>query len=242
MQEDMPKKILIVDDDKVERETYRTLLQKYGFTFMEAADGAEGLEQAKIYKPDLVLTDNQMPVMDGFTLCETIKNIPWLAGIPVIIISAKRVEEEDAVLGYKLGADDYIVKPASAELLRAKVLVVLKRYEPLPSSPNLLDQTIVSRLGISLDPVNRTVSIDRGSCRDSVNLTRKEFDILMALLYANGRLISANHLLETVWGYDLATYNDPHTVTTHVSTLRKKLGPKLGSHITAVTGYGYKFD
>jgi len=234
----MPKKILIVDDDKVERETYRALLQKYGFTFAEAANGSEALARVKDFKPDLILTDNQMPVMDGFTLCETIKNVPWLARIPVIIISAKRVEEEDAILGYKLGADDYIVKPASAELLRAKVLVVLKRYEPLPASPNLLDQTITSKLGIVADPVNRTVSVDRVS----VKLTRKEFDILMALLSANGRLISAKFLLETVWGHDLATYNDPHTVTTHVSTLRKKLGPKLGSHITAVTGYGYKFD
>lgn len=234
----MQKKILVVDDDKLEREAYRALLEKYGFHIKEAANGAEGLVLANEFKPDLILTDNVMPVMDGFTLCKIIRQTTELARTPVIIISANKVEEEDAVLGYNLGVDDYIIKPVSLELLHAKVLAVLKRYEPLSGGPDLLDRPAISKLGITVDPVCRTVSV-KGT---AIKLTRKEFDLLIALLSGNGRLLSSTYLLETIWGYDSATYNNPHTVINHVSSLRKKLGPEAGAHIIAVTGHGYKIE
>jgi DNA-binding response OmpR family regulator len=89
-----------------------------------------------------------------------------------------------------------------------------------------------------IDPAGRTVEIKR----QVINLTRKEFDLLMALITEEGRLLNIPYLLETVWGYDPASYNDPHTVGVHVSSLRKKLGPEIAAHITSVTGHGYKFE
>lgn len=232
----MATKILIVDDDQSVRETYRAFLSKYGFTFLEAANGVEALAALKRGKVDLVLTDNQMPEMDGLTLCETVKKTPELAEMPVIIISARLIKEEDAILGYKLGADDYIAKPVSVPMLRAKVLAVLNRYKPLPHNLDMENPTVATKHGIKVDPVRRAVSVHG----DSVDLTRKEFDLLIALLSANGRILSNHFLLEEIWGYDLAQHNDPRTVVTHISTLRKKLGAKVAKHIVSITGFGYQ--
>lgn len=229
----MFKKILLVDDDQLVLNTTRRFLEERGFKVSPAANGAEAVALARESAPDLVITDADMPGLDGFTLCKAIKETEGFKGVPVIILSGRKITEEDVLSGYNKGADDYILKPVSFPVLLAKIKAVLRRYESTSQ-----ETAKISRLGMVMDPEARTVTL-KGK---PVTLTRKEFDLLMVLLTAEGRLLSVPYLLETVWGYDPASYNDPHTVGVHISSLRKKLGAEIGARITSVTGHGYKFE
>jgi DNA-binding response OmpR family regulator len=214
----MFKKILLVDDDSLVLNSTRRFLEDRGFKVSAADNGAEAVALARGSKPDLVITDAQMKGLDGFTLCRAIKETDGF---------------EDILAGYNRGADDYILKPFSFPVLLAKIKAVLKRYEGVAEKTEK-----ISKLGMVIDPAGRTVTL-AGAV---VNLTRKEFDLLMALITEEGRLLSIPYLLETVWGYDPASYNDPHTVGVHVSSLRKKLGAEIGARLTSVTGHGYKLE
>ncbi|PKM98657.1 MAG: DNA-binding response regulator [Elusimicrobia bacterium HGW-Elusimicrobia-3] len=229
----MFKKILLVDDDSLVLNSTRRFLEDRGFKVSAADNGAEAVALARGSKPDLVITDAQMKGLDGFTLCRAIKETDGFERVPVIIISGSKVSEEDILAGYNRGADDYILKPFSFPVLLAKIKAVLKRYEGVAEKTEK-----ISKLGMVIDPAGRTVTL-AGAV---VNLTRKEFDLLMALITEEGRLLSIPYLLETVWGYDPASYNDPHTVGVHVSSLRKKLGAEIGARLTSVTGHGYKLE
>ncbi|OGR38950.1 MAG: hypothetical protein A2X29_12645 [Elusimicrobia bacterium GWA2_64_40] len=229
----MFKKILLVDDDSLVLNSTRRFLEDRGFKVSAADNGAEAVALARESRPDLVITDAQMKGLDGFTLCRAIKETDGFERVPVIIISGSKVSEEDILAGYNRGADDYILKPFSFPVLLAKIKAVLKRYEGVAEKTEK-----ISKLGMVIDPAGRTVTL-AGAV---VNLTRKEFDLLMALITEEGRLLSIPYLLETVWGYDPASYNDPHTVGVHVSSLRKKLGAEIGARITSVTGHGYKLE
>ncbi|MBI5744858.1 MAG: response regulator transcription factor [Elusimicrobia bacterium] len=229
----MFKKILLVDDDKLVLNSTKRYLEGQGFNVAAADNGAEAVALASDFTPDLVVTDVEMKGLDGFALCKALKETEGFSGIPVIIVSGRKVSEDDILAGYNKGADDYVIKPFSFPVLLAKMKAVMKRYEGVAAKTEK-----IKKLGMLIDPAGRTVSI-KGSI---INLTRKEFDLLMALITEEGRLLAVPYLLETVWGYDPASYNDPHTVGVHVSSLRKKLGADIGAHITSVTGHGYKFD
>ncbi len=229
----MFKKILLVDDDKLVLNSTRRYLEGQGFNVAAAGNGAEAVALARESRPDLVITDAEMKGLDGFALCKALKETEGFSGIPVIIMSGRKVSEEDILAGYNRGADDYLIKPVSFPVLLAKMKAVLRRYEGVAEKTEK-----IRKLGMVIDPGGRSVTL-KG---EVVNLTRKEFDLLMALITEEGRLLSVPYLLETVWGYDPASYNDPHTVGVHVSSLRKKLGAEIGAHITSVTGHGYKFD
>lgn len=229
----MFKKILLVDDDKLVLNSTRRYLEAHGFNVAAADNGAEAVAMARDSKPDLIVTDAEMKGLDGFTLCKAIKETDGFARVPVIIISGSKISEEDILAGYNRGADDYILKPFSFPVLLAKLKAVMKRYEGVAEKTEK-----ISKLGMVIDPSGRTVTIKKVT----VNLTRKEFDLLMVLITEEGRLLGVPYLLETVWGYDPASYNDPHTVGVHASSLRKKLGPEIGAHIISVTGHGYKFE
>ncbi len=229
----MYKRILLVDDDKLVLNSTRRYLEDRGFTVAAADNGAEAVALARESKPDLVITDAQMKGLDGFALCKALKETEGFTGVPVIIISGSKISEEDILAGYNKGADDYVLKPFSFPVLLAKVKAVMKRYEGVAEKTEK-----IKKLGMVIDPSGRTVTIKSSV----INLTRKEFDLLMALITEEGRLLGIPHLLETVWGYDPASYNDPHTVGVHISSLRKKLGHEIGEHITSVTGHGYKFE
>lgn len=229
----MFKKILLVDDDKLVLNSTRRYLEGQGFNVAAASNGAEAVAAAGDFRPDVVITDAEMKGLDGFALCKALKETEGFSGVPVIIISGRKISEEDILAGYNKGADDYLIKPISFPVLLAKLKAVMKRYEGVAAKTEK-----IKRLGMVIDPAGRTVAI-KG---EMVNLTRKEFDLLMALITEEGRLLGVPYLLETVWGYDPASYNDPHTVGVHVSSLRKKLGADIGAHITSVTGHGYKFD
>ncbi|MCM2266738.1 MAG: response regulator transcription factor [Elusimicrobiales bacterium] len=229
----MFKKILLVDDDKLVLNSTRRYLEGQGFNVAAADNGAEAVAMVKDFGPDLVVTDVEMKGLDGFALCKALKETEGFSCIPVIIVSGRKISEEDILAGYNKGADDYVIKPFSFPVLLAKMKAVMKRYEGVAAKTEK-----IKKLGMVIDPAARSVAIKNSM----VNLTRKEFDLLMALITEEGRLLSVPYLLETVWGYDPASYNDPHTVGVHVSSLRKKLGADIGAHITSVTGHGYKFD
>ncbi|HBA60634.1 MAG TPA: DNA-binding response regulator [Elusimicrobia bacterium] len=229
----MFKKILVVDDDKLVLNATRRYLEGRGFNVTAAASGAEAVAVARDFGPDLIITDVEMKGLDGFALCKALKETEGFSKIPVIIISGNKITEEDVLTGYNKGADDYILKPVSFPVLLAKIKAVLRRYEGVAEKSGK-----ITKLGMVIDPAGRTVAVGG----EVVNLTRKEFDLLMALITEEGRLLSIPYLLESVWGYDPASYNDPHTVGVHVSSLRKKLGAAIGARITSVTGHGYKLE
>ena len=230
----MPKKILLVEDDRKMLDVMRRYLENRGFSVIFTDNGSEALMLARDSKPDLVVADVEVPGLDGFGLCKAIKCSAETAGIPVIIISGGKTGDADIVTGYDKGADDYLTKPFAFPVLAAKINAVLRRYSAVsgPVSRKLREQ------GLELDPSARTVKVGH----KPVTLTRKEFDLLTIMLEKKERVLSVPYLLETVWGYDMATYDNPHTVETHISSLRKKLGAKLAARLVSVTGHGYKFE
>ena len=228
----MKETVLIADDDEELLEILSRYLDGRGFTVIAAKNGAEGFKTALAKKPDLVITDVGMPLMDGFALCKKIKESQALARTPVIIMSGKKISEMDLVSGYGLGADDYVVKPFSYPVLQAKVKALLRRVQKSSAK-----KTKIKKAGLEIDIAGRSAKFKGGVLK----LTSKEFDLLVLLVSKEGKVLTFNGLLETVWGRDLADYNDPHTVEVHISNLRKKLD-SFGKRIIAVAGHGYKFE
>ncbi len=229
----MPPKILVIDDDRAILDTLKKFLTSSGFGVVLTDNGSEALLLARDGAPDAVLCDAEMPGMDGYEVCRQLKKRAGTGRMPVIIMSGARVGEQDMVAGFEEGADDYVLKPFSLSVLLARLKAVMRRYDAAAS----MDETL-KRCGIELDPAGRTAKVGNAP----VALTRKEFDLLTALLSKSGRILSVPYLLETVWGYDPADYNDAGTVEVHVSHLRKKLGTRHAKHVVNVPGHGYKFD
>lgn len=230
----MAKKILLVEDDRNMLEVMRRYLENHGFSVIFTDNGAEALMLARDSKPDIVVTDVEVPGLNGFSLCKAIKCSAETAAVPVIIISGEKTEDIDLLSGYDKGADDFLTKPFAFPVLVAKITAVLRRY-----SANCGSSAVkIKEHGLELDPAARTVKVTGRP----VALARKEFDLLMLLLEKKGRVLSVPYILETVWGYDMATYDNPHTVETHISSLRRKLGAKFAARLVSVSGHGYKFE
>jgi two-component system alkaline phosphatase synthesis response regulator PhoP len=229
----MRYKILIVDDDPEGLKLLKAMLGNEGFAVVMAQSAREAMLSAVDSRPDLIISDVAMPEVDGVSFCQHIRRDRRTAAIPVILVSGVHKGDADQTEGIEKGADDYLPRPFSAGLLFAKIRAVLRRY----SAPEEL-KDILKTSGLAVDIQARTVSL-KGR---RTALTRKEFDLLTTFLRKPGRVLSISYLLETVWGYDPADYNDPHTVGVHISSLRKKLGAKLGDKITSVSGLGYRFD
>lgn len=226
-------KILAVDDEPDTLTVLRQRLESDGFSVLTAKNAADGFQAAVDSGPDLVLSDVAMPGDDGFALCRRLKSDARTAALPVILISGLHRSESDQLEGLEEGADDYLPKPYPPRLLSAKIRAVLRRF----AAPRELGETLAAQ-SLKLDVRGRVVE-HKGK---RIALTRKEFDLLTLFLRKPGRALGVEYLLETVWGYDPADYNDPRTLQVHVSSLRKKLGPKLGRRIVSVTGHGYRFD
>ncbi len=226
-------KILIVDDEEDFRHMLRVFFQQAGHAVIEAASGREALLAAVDSQPDIIVCDVQMPGMDGFDLCRRLRKDHRTATVPIVLMSGTSKEQQDQLDGFAQGADDYVLKPFEPILLLAKIEAVLRRYATARELGEVLKTS-----GVVLNVQSRTVACGG----HEVNLTRKEFDLLTLLLRKRGRVLSSQFLLESVWGYDLAEYNDPHTVTVHLSSLRQKLGPRLGHRIVTVPGSGYRFE
>lgn len=228
----MKERALLVDDDAELLAILKRYLENHGLETVLAPDGVKALAAAASSKPHIIITDVDMPRMDGFTLCRRIKEAKALRRIPLIIMSGKKISEADMVSGYTFGADDYVIKPFSYPLLLAKIKAVIRRCGRAAKKPVLLKKG-----GLELNLEGRTAKLNG----KLLKLTSKELDLLNALVSNPGRVLSLTGLLESVWGYNTADYNNPHTVEVHISNLRKKTG-SFSKRIVAVPGHGYKFE
>lgn len=228
----MRYRVLVVEDDGDHRQFLRGLLEDEGFSAELAPAPEQALPLVAKSKPDVILSDVSMPGMNGVSFCRKLKAKPATAGIPVILMSGARKEQEEQAAGIEGGADDYILKPFSPRLLLAKIRAVLRRFD----APAELKEVLETE-GLKLEVQTRT-ALFKGK---PIPLTRKEFDLLTTLLRKPGQVISVPYLLRNVWGYDPNDYSDPHTVESHVSSLRRKLGRKLGKRIVTIPTRGYQF-
>lgn len=229
----MKCKVLIVDDEEESRRLLKSLLEARDFRALLAGDVASALKTAVAARPDVVLSDVSMPSRSGLDLCRSLKTDARTAALPVVLMSGTRREENAQIDGLEAGADDYVLKPFHPRLLAAKLRGVLRR-RGLETRPG----EVLRSCGLVIDLSARTVSGRAGR----LTLTRKEFDLLATFVRKPDRVLSTAYLLETVWGYDPATYSDPHTVETHLSSLRRKAGAALGRRIVNVPGLGYRFE
>lgn len=217
--------ILIIEDDKNLLDIVNTYLQSEGFDTVTANDGKDGMKLFNEKNPSLILLDVMLPDMDGRSILKEIRSI---SDIPVLMMTA-RGEEYDRIMGFELGADDYIVKPFSPKELVARCRAILRRVYPETSDRNLTFK------GIEIDEVSREAYADG----KRLDLTPKEFELLKYLTVNKGRALSREKILNDVWGYDF--YGDLRTVDTHIKQLREKLGNKK-SLIKTVWGIGYKLE
>ena len=225
--------ILVVDDESDLREVLAYNLGAAGFDIIQAGTAAEALDLARAQKPDLILLDLMLPDGSGLDVCRTLKSSLETRDIQIIMLTAKG-EEIDRVVGFELGADDYVVKPFSTRELLLRVQAILRRRNPLPP-PSLMATGGPTRFGCLL--------FDREAHRAwvddiEVQLTALEFRLLITLYDRRDRVQTRGTLLEDVWGAnaDMAT----RTVDTHVKRLREKLGA-AGDYIETVRGVGYRF-
>lgn len=219
-------KILVVDDEYKMRRLMRNFLEANGHVVIEASDGEEALNIFYSSKDiNLIILDVMMPKINGFdVLMEIRASSP---SIPVIMLTA-RAQECDEIMGYNIGADQYITKPFSLKVLVAKVESLLRRT--MPQQLETLDFD-----GIRIDKIAHTVLIDNTQTYLSV----KEFDLLCYLAENKGVTLSREKILDNVWAYDY--FGDARTIDTHITKLRKKLG-KYGRYLSTVRGIGYKFE
>lgn len=218
-------KILIADDEARMRKLVSDFLKKEGYALVEAEEGKKALELF-FSEPDLdlVILDVMMPGYDGWTVCREIRKI---SRVPVIMLTA-RDEENDELFGFNLGADEYITKPFSPLILVARVQALLRR------AGNGV-KTIKSFHGLEIDESGRTVRVNGAK----IDLSPKEFELLIYLTDNEGIALSRERILNSVWDYDY--FGDARTVDTHIKKLRLKLGA-YESFIKTVRGLGYKFE
>jgi DNA-binding response OmpR family regulator len=225
------KKILIVDDDSVLRESLSAGLEAEGYSVSQARDGREGLSRATEWRPDLVVLDLVMPQLGGLEVCRRMRE----AGIesPIIILTGEKKEEIDKVLGLELGADDYMVKPFGMSELVARVHAVLRRGQPQPAA--LEDVTFG---GVHLNFKKKTAS----KTGKVMHLTAKEFDLLELLISREGEVVTRETILNEVWDYD--RFPTTRTIDTFIHNLRKKIedDPASPVHLLTVPWSGYKFQ
>jgi phosphate regulon transcriptional regulator PhoB len=226
----MAQRVLIVEDEPDIRDLLVFHLQREGYHVIHARTGAEALRLVRAEPPDLVLLDLMLPEVDGLEVCRRLRQDPATRALPIVMLTA-RGDEVDRVLGLELGADDYVVKPFSPRELVARVRAVLRRARPEAGSAPLVVGHLV------IDAAAHQVTVGGAA----VSLTRKEFDLLRALLEAQGRVLSREYLLDHVWGYTAAGEIESRTVDVHVRRLRQKLGAE-GQRIGTVTGVGYRFE
>lgn len=221
----MKKNILIIEDETRIRFLLRDYFLKENFNIIEASDGDEGLNIFIKNKIDLVILDIMMPKIDGITVLDMIRKI---SSVPVILLTAKS-QEEDKLFGYEMGADDYITKPFSPKILIAKVKALLKRTSE-DSYSSLKDYN-----GLSINKLSHEIKIND----EVINLSPKEFELLVYLSDNAGIALSRDTILDNVWGIDY--YGDLRTVDTNIKRLREKLKEKA-AHIITVRGSGYRFE
>jgi two-component system, OmpR family, response regulator ResD len=223
--------VLVVDDEPTIAEVVARYLERAGYRTRVAADGVQAIEAAASQRPDLVVLDLMLPGLDGLEVMRRLRDQDR-DRIAVILLTAKG-EESDRVIGLRLGADDYVVKPFSPAELVARVDAVLRRVDTSPAQ-----EAPIELSDMTIDATARRVFV-----RDAeVQLTQREFDVLLYLARHPGQVFSRNQLMDAVWQYSF--YTDTSTVTVHIRRLRSKIeaDPSQPRHIQTVWGVGYRFQ
>ncbi|MGB9840845.1 response regulator transcription factor [Thermovenabulum sp.] len=213
-------KILLVEDEEKIRRVIKLYLEKEGFEVEEASDGNEAIEKFQPLIYSVVILDVMLPQKDGWSVLREIRKKD---DTPVIMLTA-RGEDDDKIFGFELGADDYVVKPVSPKEIVARVKAIMKRTRKDKHDDILF-----------IDKAAREVYV-KGQ---RVNLTQKEYELLLYLYERQNIALSREQILNGVWGYEY--YGDFRTVDTHIKNLREKLG-EVRDYIKTVRGYGYKFE
>lgn len=222
-------KVVIIEDEKDLAELLAFNLGKEGWQTIIALDGRSGIEQVTAELPDIVILDLMLPEISGTEVCRLLRKQERTATIPIIMVTAKG-EEIDRVVGFEVGADDYLVKPFSSRELLLRMKAILRRSTPEQNSDKTLN------LGsLAIDPSRHRVAVND----EEKILTSTEYKLLMVLAERPGRVQSRERLLQDVWGY--SSEADTRTVDTHITRLRAKLGA-AGEMILTVRGFGYKLE
>jgi two-component system phosphate regulon response regulator PhoB len=220
--------ILIVEDDRSLAEVLEYNLRQDGYQTAVANDGHDGLRQARLKAPDLVLLDLMLPMVDGLEVCRRLRADPITRNMLVLMLTAK-AEETDEVVGFSVGTDDYVAKPFSVKVLLERIRALLRRREGSETNGNVL----VSQ-GIMIDRERHRVTIEERP----LDLTPSEFGLLEALIRQPGRVFSRVELIDSALGGDSLVLE--RTIDVHIRSLRKKLGPHAVL-VETVRGIGYRF-
>lgn len=223
-------KILIIEDDSDIAELVDYNLRQEKYSTEVSKNGADGLNKARRLVPDLIILDLMLPDMEGLEICRSLKSDPKTRRVPVLMLTAKG-EEVDRIVGFEVGADDYLTKPFSPRELVLRVKAILRRLKEREFIEKAEPQSFGT---LNVDPARFQVKVGR----DEIRLTAIEFKLLQYLLSNRGRVATRDLLLDRVWGYDAALTT--RTVDTHIKRLREKLG-RAGDYIETIRGIGYRF-
>ena len=224
----MKQRILVVDDEPDLLELVRVNLAQAGFEVETVSTGRKALESVRRSAPDLIVLDLMLPDIQGTDVCRELRTDPEFARLPIIMLTA-RADEVDRVVGFELGADDYVTKPFSPRELTLRVRAILRRRSRQTDEEESLEHR-----SLRLDSERHRCFVENVE----VDLTAKEFDLLKRLMQRPGRVLTRDQLLEEVWGHDVIVTT--RTIDTHVKRLREKLG-NAGAMIETVRGIGYRF-
>ena len=230
----MKKTIMLVEDEPRIRKLISDYLLREGFNILEASNGKEALDIFNTMNLDLIILDVMMPILDGFSVCKEIRKI---STVPIIILTAK-AEEEDELLGYDIGSDDYVTKPFSPRELVLRVQIILRRGSQVTIQGIEPASGMIEFLDLKIDPTKRRVFVGRYE----IELTMKEFDVLYLMAKHPKQVFSRSQLLERIWGFEYEGCTN--TVTVLMSRLREKLEKHATKNrwIHTVWGIGYCFE
>lgn len=223
----MNRNLLLIEDEHRMREILGDYFKKEQFQIYEASNGREAMESFEENNIHLVILDIMIPEIDGWAVCKRIRKE---SDVPIIMLTA-RSDEDDKLMGYELGADDYVTKPFSPKVLVAKAKTLLKRAEG-----NMGKEDSVLHYGeIRVNKRSRTVMLDQAL----IELAPKEYELLLYMMENREIVLTREQILNHVWGYDY--FGDLRTVDTHIKKIRNKLG-EGAKHIGTITRVGYKFE
>ena len=230
----MSRRILVIEDNRDLAHLLEIHLQDLSYHVDLAFDGDKGLDRAQSQSYDLIILDIMLPGVDGIEICRILRN--KTAYTPILMLTSK-TSEMDRVLGLEMGADDYVTKPFSVRELMARVKALFRRVDELKKRDQTESPEVIHARDLTIDILKRTVTIKERV----IDLTAKEFDLLVYFAKHPGRTFSRAQLLERVWGYGHDGYE--HTVNSHINRLRTKIeeSPAEPQYVLTVWGVGYKF-
>jgi two-component system, OmpR family, phosphate regulon response regulator PhoB len=221
-------RILIIEDERGLTQVLTYNLEREGYEVVVAHDGQEGLRKAQMQLPDLVLLDLMLPTMDGLEVCRELRGGERTRNVPILMLTAK-AEETDQVVGFTMGADDYVTKPFNVKVLLQRVKALLRRADTAGEPAD-----VIEHLGVRIDRVRHRASVNG----QELDLTPTEFRLLECLLRQPGRAFTRPQLMDVAIGEGAIVLE--RTIDVHIKTLRKKLGPAT-EYIETVRGVGYRF-